>query len=714
MKKSKRFNKGLMFLIVLFVTFTGLFAGTVSGQVTNPSGFPVYEGDVVMFNIGDFPWDFSNSLSVSKAISQAKNFDDFYHVSTDENGDYAFNNVATGDYLVIAFKDGYYETPYMVDGEIYIVSVDADDQEITDINIRLMAFGQGMVSGTITDLENNPVNFAGVTVIDVNNPEMLLPYFSVSDENGNYTIEYLEYGTYKVAVMHEDFFQILAYSEIFEITEVNPHVENINISIDLVNVSVSGTVYKPNGAVAVYQPVMLLTVNENYIISSGMTMTDENGFYQFNYVQNGEYLVVSFIYGHQAFYPGTAIMEEAETITVDSENLENINIAFPSINMFNISGTVLSAETGQPLPNIIVGVDPYVTSLTDENGEYVLMIPQGEYLVVAFCQNGEFLPQFYENADSPYEATIITLTDDIEGINFTLNPTEQPDQFSVSGTITINGQTPDTQVMVIAVSSDEDWESSTSANIYGNYTLPLPSSGNYYIYAHIASNPPTYYPGALNWENSEVVYVNGHINNIDIDIENIINYGLNGTATLSGNVSSTDNNNISNVSIAIRNLQGQLISYSMSNQTGQFNLKNLPNGNVQIIVSKMGYNSIVEEITLQNNNNFDYVLTPRVTNENDVTLPVINGISISNYPNPFNPTTTIAFNLSTNDNISLDIYNIKGQKVKNLYKGYASTGTHKIVWDGRDNNGNEVSSGIYFTKISGQHSSAFNKMILMK
>ena len=66
-----------------------------------------------------------------------------------------------------------------------------------------------------------------------------------------------------------------------------------------------------------------------------------------------------------------------------------------------------------------------------------------------------------------------------------------------------------------------------------------------------------------------------------------------------------------------------------------------------------------------------------------------------NYPNPFNPSTTIEFILNRPSDIQLDIYNILGQKVRMLTKGYKSAGTHLHQWDGADNNGKAVSAGIY-------------------
>ena len=75
-------------------------------------------------------------------------------------------------------------------------------------------------------------------------------------------------------------------------------------------------------------------------------------------------------------------------------------------------------------------------------------------------------------------------------------------------------------------------------------------------------------------------------------------------------------------------------------------------------------------------------------------------ILLTNYPNPFNPTTTISFSIPNESNISISIYNIKGQKIKSLVTESFETGNHSIVWNGDDESGKAVSSGVYLYKLS--------------
>ena len=90
---------------------------------------------------------------------------------------------------------------------------------------------------------------------------------------------------------------------------------------------------------------------------------------------------------------------------------------------------------------------------------------------------------------------------------------------------------------------------------------------------------------------------------------------------------------------------------------------------------------------------------------------------LSNYPNPFNPTTTISFSLNTEimESAELSIYNLKGQKIK-VFNSFSNSelGTSVVVWDGTDQNNKPVSSGVYFYKLKAEDFQQSKKMLLLK
>jgi photosystem II stability/assembly factor-like uncharacterized protein len=84
------------------------------------------------------------------------------------------------------------------------------------------------------------------------------------------------------------------------------------------------------------------------------------------------------------------------------------------------------------------------------------------------------------------------------------------------------------------------------------------------------------------------------------------------------------------------------------------------------------------------------------------------------YPNPFNPTTTIEFNLNSPQQVSVDIYNIMGQKVRDLSDEYRQEGTVSLIWDGKDNIGQVAATGVYFCTILTETKQQTLKLTILK
>lgn len=103
-----------------------------------------------------------------------------------------------------------------------------------------------------------------------------------------------------------------------------------------------------------------------------------------------------------------------------------------------------------------------------------------------------------------------------------------------------------------------------------------------------------------------------------------------------------------------------------------------------------------------------------VTGINDNLLVPFETELQGNYPNPFNPSTTIKFTLHENQNVNLIIYNIKGEKVRTLVSGNLEASYHDIHWNGKDDSGKAISSGVYFYMMKTKHYIKTKKMILMK
>ena len=87
---------------------------------------------------------------------------------------------------------------------------------------------------------------------------------------------------------------------------------------------------------------------------------------------------------------------------------------------------------------------------------------------------------------------------------------------------------------------------------------------------------------------------------------------------------------------------------------------------------------------------------------------------IGNYPNPFNPTTTISFELKSNTHVNITIFNIKGQKIRTLVNELKTIGSHNVLWNGMDDNNSEVASGIYLYQMVTKDDVQTRKAIMVK
>lgn len=131
--------------------------------------------------------------------------------------------------------------------------------------------------------------------------------------------------------------------------------------------------------------------------------------------------------------------------------------------------------------------------------------------------------------------------------------------------------------------------------------------------------------------------------------------------------------------------------------------------------------------TVQNNQTYQYYVTAIYTegvsgpsnvvtvlfNANDPDIIPINCL-YANYPNPFNPSTTIQFALEKKTQTVISIYNVKGQRIRTLWNGLCEVGSHSLIWDGTNDKQQIIPSGIYLLEMRAGSYHSVKRMILMK
>lgn len=110
---------------------------------------------------------------------------------------------------------------------------------------------------------------------------------------------------------------------------------------------------------------------------------------------------------------------------------------------------------------------------------------------------------------------------------------------------------------------------------------------------------------------------------------------------------------------------------------------------------------------------FKEFLREQLTKTGEIPIPVATHL-FQNYPNPFNPVTSIKYDLAEDSPVRMDIYNVKGQLVTTILNQEILAGTHRVIWNGKDDQGRAVSSGVYFYRMIMPNKVLTNKMLLLK
>lgn len=178
---------------------------------------------------------------------------------------------------------------------------------------------------------------------------------------------------------------------------------------------------------------------------------------------------------------------------------------------------------------------------------------------------------------------------------------------------------------------------------------------------------------------------------------------------LVGIVSDEDGNRLQGVSAAI----GDMVA--VSDDQGIFEFA-IPVGLYDLVISKPGYITQTlpgVEVLPDEFNQIPITLLTEVSAD-DTDIPSITDLSLSNHPNPFLDQTRISFVLPKSGLTQLSIYNLKGQRVRLLTASNLSGGDHIVAWNGKDDNGKPLPSGIYLARLTQQGRTQTRKLMLIK
>ena len=484
------------------------------------------------------------------------------------------------------------------------------------------------------------------------------------------------------------------------------------------------------------------------------THTDSTGSYH-AHLDTGKYLVRFEKFGYVAEWfdnahelAGALVMDlHADTTLVADAGLRPVER--PQV--VTVTGTVTDSVSGLPLPNtFVVFLRPHRdlrllqflselfggpvqerwtipgfgwlhgvvwAGLTDANGNYEAHLLAGAPHIALSFKPG-YVPEFFNNKISPFDADRLVFNGNTGGVNFDLvqNPLAVN---SLSGTVVDSAGTgvPSHVLLVRLLPHSALIVRYDATDSLGQYHFQHLAPGRFLVKAvPVDGFAPAWHAnsecGVRNWHNADVVDLSSDVSGVDVCVRSSHSNGFGRIAGLiqpgGGGIGVSSLSSEGGVTVyAISDATNEVAGYDVTENDGSYAIENLVPGSYTILVDKEGFvSNNTPSVTLVEGNGFESSATnlpiqaDPVLNVSDTPNGVPTAFSLhQNYPNPFNPTTTIRFDIPIASNVSVKVYNLIGQKVIELTDGVRQPGAYAINWDGRSEDGATLTSGIYFVKL---------------
>jgi len=352
----------------------------------------------------------------------------------------------------------------------------------------------------------------------------------------------------------------------------------------------------------------------------------------------------------------------------------------------------------------------------------IIGLPTGTYKVHAYA--GKYIDEYYNNKPDETSADLVSVTagGTTSSIDFTLDLGG-----IIKGTISSSTKGPLNNIPVYAYSTTNHLSSAdidyTDAS--GNYRLIGLRSGYYKLFA---SGDTTYafryYNNKSSWSVADSVSVTAP------DSATNKNFSLEVGGSISGFVYGDGGVPVSDAYVYVFGNgffdTWSLLKLTLTSANGSYKIGGLHTGKYTVLAliecDQMWYNNkpiwsppdSVPVTMLLNTTGINFNFPSAVEDEEEITQRPSEFELYQNYPNPFNPETKIEYALKKTGHVTLHIYNVLGEKVKTLLDQDQPAGFYQINWDGKNDNGKPVSSGLYLYKLEVNGFSEAKRMILLK
>jgi hypothetical protein len=593
--------------------------------------------------------------------------------------------------------------------------------------------GTGIISGRVSQASGgDPIEGVWIQA-----DQLFCPYDgwgTYSDEDGLYAIDSLPAGDYVVYTENESVFVDVYWDNKPDENSADTvavasdaTTENIDFALE-VGGKIMGLLTLP-GATFIQATVYaknIATGHEYYgwVYASGDTAT-----YVINGLPTGSYKVWTFnTQGYlDRYYNNKPDESSADNVSV-TLGLTTSGIDFTLALGGKITGTVslpgaVFVYAGINATNTSTG-DDYSGSAINFAGSdstyAIIGLPTGTYKVRAYDVSFNYLDEYYNDKPDSASADLVSVTagGTHSGIDFTLSlggiikgTLSSSAKGSLQGISVTAYSTPITSVYRYATS-----------NSSGIYRLTGLRSGYYKIFASgDTTYASRYYNNKSSWATADSVSVTAPDSATGKDFSLEVGGSISGYVYEAGVP-------LSGASVIVYGFFDIWPVYKLTETSvdGSYKIGGLHTGKYvvlaliecdQIWYNNKPYWSPPDSVTVtmpSNTPNINFNFPSAVENEDEIAQHPSEFELHQNYPNPFNPGTQIEYTLKKTGHVTLHIYNVLGEKVKTLLDQDQPAGLYRIDWDGKNDNGKLVSSGLYLYKLEVNGFSQAKRMILLK
>ncbi len=490
---------------------------------------------------------------------------------------------------------------------------------------------------------------------------------------------------------------------------------------------ITGTVVDANGAPIQGAFVKTFSQSSHYGVSA---RTDANGFFKMR-VNTGSYFLQTSKPGYfWEYYDNVTSLANATPVVVaenDSLALAIDLASFVPPATYTLSGTVTNDQGAAQRAEIYVykvrgGNYHWMVKRThtDSLGAYSVSVKENDTVIVYAKTYGfVYYPEFYNNKRTIAEADRIAITGSVTGVDFVMDPLP----VYANGVTGLIEDTTGTPVMGYVSAYRVDNTSfgkkmySVHTDSFGVYTFANLVPGKYVLFAKpMGSYFPTWfrYDGTQAWRRiqADSVMVD------ELTVVNGINFTVrtrpdSGFAWISGAViAGLGESGVESFVYAIDE-NGEVAGFAMTDRNGRFVIDGMYPGQYTVVPDRADYLGAVTANAVISTGNYNPFVSVRLQNDspsdvNDGT--VVTGYDLAqNFPNPFNPSTTIRYSIPEAGVVTVKVFNILGKEVGTLVSGFHQAGTYSVQFDA-----SKLASGVYLYQLEAGSFKATRKFTLLK